>query len=46
VIYGEVEGVSPDDLMRVGGGTHARVYEGVGALDGELGAGEAQHVLR
>jgi hypothetical protein len=42
----EIETVSSDDLVRVGGGPLAWVYERIGSLDGELGAGEAEHVLR
>jgi len=44
--YGEIEGVSSDDLMRVWRGSLAGVYQRIGPLNGELRAGEAQHVMR
>lgn len=39
------EGVAADDLVHVRRVLHAREDERVGALDDELGAGEAEHVL-
>ena len=38
-----VEGVSADDLVEVWGGDDAGVYEGVDAVEDELGAFEAHH---
>jgi hypothetical protein len=40
---GGVEAVSADNLVQVGRGDEAGVYEGVEALGNELGALEAQH---
>jgi hypothetical protein len=44
--YGEVEGVSSDDLMGVGGWAHAWADKRVGPFDSELRAGKSKHVLR
>ena len=44
-VHGDVERVSADNLVQMGRVEHARVDEGVDAVDDELGAGEAEHVL-
>lgn len=41
--HGYVEGVSSDDLVEVRGGELPGVYEGVDAVDDDLGAAEAEH---
>ena len=44
-LHGQVERVAADDLVQVGRVADARVDEGVDAVDDELRAREAQHVL-
>lgn len=41
--HGGVEGVAADDLVQVGGGDYAGVYEGVQTVDDELRTLEAEH---
>lgn len=43
-VHGDVERVASDDLVQVRRVGHARVHQGVDAVDDELGAREAQHV--
>lgn len=44
--HSQVERVAADDLVKVGSVADTWVDEGVNAIDDQLGAGEAQHVLR
>lgn len=44
--YSKVEGVSSNDLMRMGRRSYARGNERIGTLDGKLRTAKAQHILR